>query len=147
MAEWLQQNFFPVIEGTWATSPERDIDQAFVQADETLLQPKVSRFCVPATVLCHCASVSAADTNRACLPEGWLLWGIWGAWCRRLEVWRHMCTCTGDQGTQNILAKQQLEHGSSCLAWLCRHSMSLYHSSTCTSAIEAAADMIRPCHA
>ena len=41
VAEWLQQNFFPVIEGTWATSPERDIGQAFVQADETLLQPKV----------------------------------------------------------------------------------------------------------
>jgi protein phosphatase 1K len=40
VAEWLQQNFFPVIEGTWATSPERDIGQAFVQADETLLQPK-----------------------------------------------------------------------------------------------------------
>jgi hypothetical protein len=50
VAEWLQQNFFPVIESNWATSPERDVMQAFVQADETLLQPKVGQ------LRCHCPS-------------------------------------------------------------------------------------------
>lgn len=40
VAEWLQQNFFQIVDSKWATSPERDIEQAFIEADEILLQPK-----------------------------------------------------------------------------------------------------------
>lgn len=43
MAEWLQQNFFPLIESKWGTAPERDVDEAFIEADEILLQQKVRR--------------------------------------------------------------------------------------------------------
>jgi protein phosphatase 1L len=68
VAEWLQQNFFPVIEGTWATSPERDIGQAFVQADETLLQAKVGRD--SPTALDDGTFVSDADINGFCLKGG-----------------------------------------------------------------------------
>ena len=95
MAEWLQQNFFPMIESTWATSPERDVGQAFVQADEILLQPKVGRQLFGKRAANN-ESMSDAIAERFICRVGWLFWVIRRAGGWRIEVRRNMCTCTGD---------------------------------------------------